>query len=107
MSGTHFLNDQVYYSEATPTQHNYSYNVVTMETEGLNTYESVGQTQQRINTQDTQANSSPLREEASKATDFYDAEEHTYAVVNKKKKVSEDGEGEGTEVKGEEPQSES
>ena len=43
----------------------------------------------------------PVRDEASKKEDdFYDAEEHTYAVVNKKKakKTSEDGEGEREEL---------
>ena len=98
-SRNHPLNDQVYYSEATPTQRNYSYNTVSMDTEGLNTYDVIGQTQQKTNTQDTPATPAPVREEARKGDDFYVTEEHTYSAVNKKKKMSEDGEGGGTKVK--------
>ena len=58
-----------------------------MDTEELNTYDVVGQTQQKTITQDTSATLTPARDEASKKEDnFYDAEEHTYAVVKKKKK---------------------
>ena len=101
---SHSLNDQVY-SEATPTQPNYSYNMLTMDTEGLNAYESIGQSQQKTNTQNTPATFTPVRDEASKEEAFYVAEEHTYAVVNKKK-VSENDVG-GAEFEREEPQSES
>ena len=103
-SRSHSLNDQVY-SEATLAQPNYSYNMVTMDTEGLNAYESIGQSQQKTNTQDTPATPTAVRDEASKEEAFYVAEEHTYAVVNKKK-VSENGVG-GAELEREEPQSES
>ena len=102
------LNDQVY-SEATPTQNSYCYNMVTRDTEELNAYDVTGQNQQKPNTQDTPATPTPVRDEASKGNDFYDTEEHTYAVVNKKKKILklEDGEGEEEELESEEPQRES
>ena len=43
--------------------------------------------QQQTNAQEIPANPTPVRNEDSKiGNDFYDAEEHTYSVVNKKKK---------------------
>ena len=65
--------------------------------EELSTYDIIDleQTQQNKPTDPT-----PVRDETSKKEDdFYDAEEHTYSVVNKKKakKTSEDGEGEREE----------
>ena len=45
--------------------------------------------QQQTNAQETPANPTPVRNEASKiGNDFYDAEEHTYSVVNNKKKAN-------------------
>ena len=45
--------------------------------------------QQQTNAQQTSTNSTPVRNEASKIrNDFYDAEEHTYSVVNNKKKAN-------------------
>ena len=79
--------------------------MVAMDTDGLNTYESIGQSQQKTNALDTPATPTPVRDEASKEEAFYVAEEHTYAVVNKKK-VSENDVG-GAELEREEPQSES
>ena len=96
-SRSHSLNDQVY-SEATLTQPNCSYNIVTIDTEGLHTYESIGQSQQKTKTQDTPATPIPVRDEASK-------EEVFSVAVNKK--VSEDGVGGGAELERAEPQSES
>ena len=84
-SRNHSDSHQVYYSEATPTQHNYSYNIVATDTEGLNTYDVIGN-QQKPNTLDTSVTPTPVRDEASKGEDFYDAEEHMYAAVNKKKR---------------------
>ena len=69
--------------------------------EELNTCDTInlGQT---ISTQHNKPTDfTPETEEASKKEDdFYDAEEHIYAVVNKKKakKTSEDGEGEREEL---------
>ena len=43
--------------------------------------------QQQTNAQEAPVNSTPVRNEDSKVgNDFYDVEEHTYSVVNKKKK---------------------
>ena len=81
--------------------------MVTMDTEELNAYDVTGQNQQNPNTHDTPATPTPVRDEASKGNDFYDTEEHTYAVVNRKKKKLEDGEGEEDNLESEEPQSES
>ena len=45
--------------------------------------------QQQTNAQETSTNPPPVRNEASKIKkDFYDAEEHTYSVVNNKKKAN-------------------
>ena len=45
--------------------------------------------QQQTNAQETPAIPTPVRNEASKiGNDFYDAEEHTYSVVNKKEKAN-------------------
>ena len=69
-----------------------------MDIEGLHTYESIGQSQQKANTQDTPATPTPARGEASK-------EEVFFVAVNKK--VSKDGVGGGAELERAEPQSES
>ena len=63
-------------------------------------YDDASPAQQKVNAQTTSANLTQVRDEASEKGDhFYDAEEHTYSVVNKpkkkaKKKPSEDNEGE-------------
>ena len=53
-----------------------------------------GDNGQNAKVHDTPANPTP--DASKKGDDFYEAEEHTYSVVNKKKakKTSEDGEGE-------------
>ena len=58
-----------------------------------------GRDESQEKTNEAQANPTPEREEASKkGDDFYDAEEHTYSVVNvkhkKEAKMSEDDKGE-------------
>ena len=105
------LVDQVI-DDATPTQPNYTaheptYNMITTNNEGLDTYAVIGHTHQKTNTpQAASANSTQGREEESKKEDdFYNAEQHTYSVVNVKhkkktnKQTSEDDmcEGEGDE----------
>ena len=63
-------------------------------------YDEASPAQHKANAQTTSANLTQVRDEASEKGDhFYDAEEHTYSVVNKpkkkaKKKLSEDNEGE-------------
>ena len=88
----------------TPASINYTsvdpnYDMITRER--LDTYEAIDHNEHNSNPQHVQVvNPTPVRDEASKKEDdFYDAEEHTYAVVNKKKtkKTSEDGEGEREE----------
>ena len=69
--------------------------------EELNTCDTIN-LGQNISTQHNKPTDfTPETEETSrKEDDFYDAEEHTYAVVNKNKakKTSEDGEGEREEL---------
>ena len=74
--------------------------------EGIGIYDSIDNQLKTSTTQVRPANNpSPISNEVSKrGDDFYDAEEHTYAVVNKKKKKSEDGEGDGGELERAEPQ---
>ena len=98
------------YSEATPIQPDHSSqgppraDTTTTINEGIGVYDSIDN-QQKPNTPQAaagQAIPSPVRDEASKKGDgFNDTEEHTYAVVNKKKRL-EDGEGERGELGGEE-----
>ena len=60
--------------------------MITTHNEGLDTYnyDVINHNQQKTNTPQTKpANSTPVRDEASKrGDDFYEAEEHTYSVVN-------------------------
>ena len=69
----------------------------------INTYEAINDGRKTAIPQDKLANPTPVADESSKkGDDFYDAEEHTYSVVNIKhkkraKKTSEDGEGERQE----------
>ena len=94
------------YDDAPPTQVNHSvqdpiYDMITTNGEGLDTYDVIDHNQQKTNTKLT--NPTPMRDEASKrGDDFYDAEEHTYSVVNKKKAKTEPvaggGEWEGPSV---------
>ena len=75
-------------------------NYDTIGNDRLDTYDVIDHSQRNSNTQVKPANLTPVRDETNKKEDdFYDAEEHTYAVVNKKKtkKTSEDGEGEREE----------
>ena len=97
------------YSVATSPTHNYNslgpyYNIITTNVEGLDTYDTIDHSQQSSDTpQANPTNPTPMADEASKrGDDFYDAEEHTYSVVNVKhkkraKKTSEDGKGEREE----------
>ena len=97
----HQLDNHVHNVATSPTQ-NYSslgpyYNVITSN---VDTYDTIDRSQQSIYTpQANPTNPTPVRDEASKrGDDFYDAEQHTYSVVNVKhkkraKKTSEDGEG--------------
>ena len=101
----HQLDNHVYSTaETTPTTLNYSsmgpnYDIITRER--LDTNDVIDHSQQGSNTQPVQeVNPTPVRDETGRnGDDFYDAEEHTYAAVNKKKakKTSEDGEGEREE----------
>ena len=89
-------------------------NYDTVTRERLDTNDVIDHSQQGSNTQPSQpVNPTPVRDETGRnvnptpvgdetgrnGDDFYDAEEHTYAAVNKKKakKTSEDGEGEREE----------
>ena len=93
------------YDDATPTQPNYSslgtkYDIITTNNEGLNTYDVIDPNQQNTNIPQAKlANPTPVRDEASKrGDDFYDAEEHTYSVLNakhKNKAKTESAAGEG------------
>ena len=85
------LDDPVY-DEASSSQPNYSslgpaYDMETENDEVTNGYDTI---QWPLGTADTPqfkaANHTPVRMEAGE-DDFYDTEEHTYAVVNKKKKT--------------------
>ena len=101
----HQLDNHVHSTtETTPTTLNYSsmgpnYDMITRER--LDANDVIDHSQQGSNTQHVQAvNPTPVRDETGRnGDDFYDAEEHTYAAVNKKKakKTSEDGEGEREE----------
>ena len=73
--------------------------------EGIGIYDSIDTQQKTNSTQAGPAEPTPVGDESSKkGDDFYDAEEHTYAVVNKKKKRPEDGEGGGGEHERAEPE---
>ena len=119
------------YDEASSTQPNYSslgptYDIVAANDEMTNGYVYIKQPQDVINTsrfkaanptpvsmdneeyttdiQNTRSNSTPVRDEArKKGDDIYDAEEHTYSVVNVKgkkrgnEKTAMNGEGEKEE----------
>ena len=81
------------YDETTPTQPDCSslgpnYNKITINNEGLDTYDVTDHNQWKTNTpQAKPANPTPVRDEANKrGDDFYDAEEHTYSVANTKHK---------------------
>ena len=69
----------------TPTQPDCD--TVATNSEGLDTYDVLDHSQQKTNIPHAKpANSTPVRDEASKrGDDFYDAEKHTYAAVSKKK----------------------
>ena len=81
------LDDPVY-DDATPTQPNYSslgpaYNMEASNDHELTTYDCIENT---INTpQAKPANPTPEEDGTSNKDDFYDAEEHTYAAVSKRK----------------------
>ena len=84
------LDDPVY-DEATSTQPNYSslgptYDMEAENDEVTNSYDYIEQPQSTNNTQHFKAvDHTPVRMEASE-NDFFDAEQHTYAVVNANKK---------------------
>ena len=84
------LDDQVY-GEATSTVPNYSslgpgYDVVALKREEIDPYDVLDHNL-KTNKPQPQVNPIPVRDEVSKrGDDFYDAEEHTYSVVNVKKK---------------------
>ena len=102
----HQLNDRLYSTtEPTLTTLNYSSmgpNYDTVTRERLDTNDVIDHSQQGSNTQPVQeVNPTPVGDETGRnGDDFYNAEEHTYAVVNKKKakKTSEDCEGEREEL---------
>ena len=79
------------YDEASSTQPNYSslgptYDMEAENDEVTNSYDYIQQPQDTNNTpQFKAANRTPVSMEGSE-NDFYDAEEHTYAVVNANKK---------------------
>ena len=97
--------DDPQHSNVTPTQPDYSslgphYDMMTTNNKGLDTYEVIDHNQQKANTPQAEpANPTPVRDEASKrGDDFYDAEEHTYSLVNvehKKKAKTESAAGGG------------
>ena len=95
------LNDQVY-DEATSTAPNYSslgpgYDVVVSKRD---IFDVTDHDQSEASKPQAPDSPTPVREETSKKEDdFYDVEEHTCSVVNKKKAktTSEDGEGEREE----------
>ena len=77
------------HDNVTPTQPDYSslgphYDMIITQNKGLDTYDVIDHNQQKTNTpQAKPANPTPVRDEASKkGDDFYEAEEHTYSVVN-------------------------
>ena len=93
------------YDEATSTQPNYSSLGPTYDMEAANAQysDSYDYIEHTINTPQTEpANPTPSRMETS-GNDFYDAEQHTYAVVNankkkKRKKTTSDGAIDETEA---------
>ena len=99
---TYFSLDHVC-DKATPMQPNDisqghpNYDMTTTINEGIGIYDSIDSQQKTNTSQAGPANPSPVREASKRGDDFCDAEEHTYAVVNKKKR-SEDGEGLGGEL---------
>ena len=100
--------DDPVYDDATPTQPNYSslgptYDMETTNDHGLNTYDCI---KNAINIPQAHPNNpTPVRDEdAGREDNFYDAEQHTYATVNKsskKKKTSGNDEGDDNEQKAE------
>ena len=85
------------FSESTPTQPDHrSQSMVPTINEGVGIYDSIDDQQKTGTSQARPANPSSVREASRRGNDFYDAEEHTYAVVNKKR--LEDGEGEGGDL---------
>ena len=109
-TSTYYLLDRVC-DETTPTQKDYisqglpNYDMATTINGGVGIYDSIDDQQKTNTPQAGPANSSQVREASKRGDDFYDTEEHTYAVVNKKKR-SEDGEGLGGELERAEPQNE-
>ena len=85
------MQDEHFYSEATPVTHNYStagpnHEGVTMHPPVIDTYDVVDHNQPRLN-EAKAANSLPVRDEAiENQDDFHNAEQHHYAAVNKKAK---------------------
>ena len=85
------LDDQVY-DEATSTAPNYSslgpgYDVVALKREEIDPYDVLDHNQKEARKSQAPVNPIPVRDAVSKSgDDFYDAEEHTYSVVNVKKK---------------------
>ena len=81
--------------------------MITTNSGGLDTSDVIDHTHKKTNTpQAVPANPTPGRDEdRKKGDDFYDAEQHTYSVVNvkhkkkAKKQTSEDGVGEGEKLK--------
>ena len=85
------LDDQVY-DEATSTAPTYSslgpgYDVAAYKREEIDTYDVPDQKQKKTNIPEPTADPEPVRDKVSKkGDDFYDAEDHTYSVVNVKNK---------------------
>ena len=99
VSRDYSLNDIIDHvnSESTPTQPDHSSrSMVPTINEGVGIYDSIDDQQKTGTSQAGPANPSPVRKASKRGDDFYDAEEHTYAAVNKKR--LEDGEGEGGDL---------
>ena len=102
------LDDDVYSVPTEPTLASIKYcsvgpNYDMVTRERLDTYNVIDHGEQNLGSHVEVSDPTPVREETSNnGDDFYDAEEHTFSVVNKKKakKTSEDGKGEREEPPG-------